>query len=1182
MRLKTIEIKGFKSFAEKTVINFSEPVIGVVGSNGCGKSNIVDAIRWVLGEQKTSALRSDSMTNVIFNGTKNKPAAGLAEVSLVFENHKNILPSEYNEVAIKRILYKDGTGEYYLNGVRCRLKDIHNLLQNTGVSSDSYAIIALSMVDDLLQDKENARLSLFEQAAGVSGFKGRKKETLNKLKHTDEDLARIEDLLAEIEKNLSSLEKQSARTKKYLQLKNDYKELSIELTRFQVASYKNAYKNTTTQLENEEKKNSKLAQDIALLEGNFAKLKESAQKHEEVLAQQQTQLNSTVGKIKGKESDLKMLEQKTFFLLESQQKMQHQIQDAQSKTLHYQQQQMQGESAITLEQEILEIYKKELADIQAQAQAAQQDTQAQKQALQALQEKANLAQNQRFDTEKQLAITQSKIDQANAQITRLQQLIDQQQGQHRGLIQQMQQADNSLLQYEQQLKVEQEIFEDTQAQIAECTETVEKLREQLAKTTRQHDANQNEFKLLQALVESLEGYGESVKFLNKNTTWSQAQTPLLFSDILSTEAQYRTAIESYLEPYLSYYIVHKVEEAVQAIQLLDHNKKGKANFFILNEMEQNSLSQKIENNNNNNALYALDLLQFEPQYAALLQSLLNNVYLVPTANDIPKNISKDAVYITLDGKLTQKANFLRGGSVAAFEGKKIGRKKDLEILAAAIEKSTVEIQEMQADLKAQQQYLQQLRSVNHQKNIQNLQAQVSQWQRQHAVAKSKLDNFQQQEAQYQDDMARQEQFLKMYKREIDSKQTALQVLALEAQEAQNNYQKEQAKVQEANDKAAQLSSAYNNKNIEVLRQQNKVQTLEKEILFAKQQLEEIHKQLHSNTHSTQDTAQDVEKTAAEIQVLKVEIQEGYNLKKQLQETVEESEKQFFKNRGDVQAMEEEIRNLTRQYQNQLQLINQLQNNFSQTKLQLSTLAERIRIEFELNINDIINEEPKYDTYTQGHLEETVETLRKKLQTFGAVNYMAIEAYEETKTRFDFITAQRKDLLEAKAFLMQTLKEIETAATELFMDAFIKVRSHFITVFRSLFEADDTCDLVLSNPDSPLDSRIEIIAKPKGKKPLSINQLSGGEKTLTATALLFSLYLLKPAPFCIFDEVDAPLDDANVAKFNNIIRDFSKNSQFIIVTHNKKTMETVNIMYGVTMVEGLSRVVPVDFRSYALS
>ena len=1181
MRLKTIEIKGFKSFAEKTVINFSEPVIGVVGSNGCGKSNIVDAIRWVLGEQKTSALRSDSMTNVIFNGTKNKPAAGLAEVSLVFENHKNILPTEYNEVAIKRVLYKDGTGEYYLNNVRCRLKDIHNLLQNTGISSDSYAIIALSMVDDLLQDKENARLSLFEQAAGVSGFKGRKKETLNKLKHTDEDLARIEDLLAEIEKNLTSLEKQSARTKKYLQLKNDYKELSIELTRFQVAAYKNTYKNTAQQLEVEEKKNQQHAQEINLLEAKLIKLKEAAQKHEETLAQQQQQLNSTVGKIKAKEADLKMLEQKTFFLQENQQKMLNQIQDAQSKTLHYEQQKNQAKSNINVEQEILEIYKKELSSLSQELQAAQEYTATQKAAIQTLKDKANHAQNQRYDTEKQIAIAQSKIDQATIQINRFQQLIDEGQGQYRVLQQQMQQAENALLQYEQQLKIEQEIFEDTQAQIVECTENIEKMREQLAKITRQHDANQNEYKLLLSLVESLEGYGESVKFLNKNTTWTQAQSPILFSDIISADMQYRMAIESYLEPYLSYYIVHKVEEAVKAIQLLDYNKKGKANFFILDQMQAISPFQKIENTHHN-ALYALDVLQYEPQYASLLESLLMNVYLVNSAEDIPKNIPKEIVYITLDGKLTQKANFLRGGSVAAFEGKKIGRKKDLEILASDIEKSTLQIQELQEDLKRQQQYLQQLRAVNYQKNIQNLQAQVAQFQRQHAVAKSKLDNFQQQEAQHEDDKARQEQLLKMFRREIDTKHTTLQVLLVEAQAAQNRYQSEEQKVQEANEKVNQLSSAYNQKNIEVLRQQNIVQNLEKEILFAEAQLQEIQKQLSSNENSTQGTAADVAKTLKEIEQLKIEIEEGYNLKRSLQQIVEESEKQFFKNRGDVQAMEEEIRNLNRLYQNQLQLLNQLQNTFSQTKMQLSTLAERLRIEFELDINHVINEEPKYDLYTQAHLEDTVGKLRQKLQTFGAVNYMAIEAYEETKTRFDFITAQRKDLLEAKTFLLQTLKEIESAATELFMSAFVTVRTHFISVFRSLFEADDTCDLVLSNPDAPLESRIEIIAKPKGKKPLSINQLSGGEKTLTATALLFSLYLLKPAPFCIFDEVDAPLDDANVAKFNNIIRDFSKNSQFIIVTHNKKTMETVNIMYGVTMVEGISRVVPVDFRAYALS
>jgi chromosome segregation protein len=564
----------------------------------------------------------------------------------------------------------------------------------------------------------------------------------------------------------------------------------------------------------------------------------------------------------------------------------------------------------------------------------------------------------------------------------------------------------------------------------------------------------------------------------------------------------------------------------------------------------------------------------------LLEQLLANVWLFADVSLMPKTENTAATFISQDGKFAQKANFLRGGAALAFEGKKIGRQKNLELMAEQLQTLAAAVETDKKELAQLQQQLHALRQIDHKKNIQQLEQQISQYQRQQLIAKSKIDNFQQQQEQQDEDSQRQEQLLRIYRREQIERNTLLQEQTQKATQAAQYLQQEQQRIQQNKEQLSARSQSANQKNIEVLRQQNTLATLEKDISFARQQIQDIAQRVAQGQETTSTAAQEVietEKQIAEIQML---LQEMYEKKTLYQQQVELSEKEFFVHRGNINAQEEELQQLNRQYQNSLQLINQLQNNFSQTKVQLSTLAERIRIEFEININDVVNQDPDRELFEPADLDERVQKLRQKLQNYGAVNYMAIEAYDETKTRFDFISEQRADLIKAKELLLETLREIEAAATELFMVAFTTVRTHFISVFRSLFDADDTCDLLLSNPTSPLESRIEIVAKPKGKKPLSINQLSGGEKTLTATALLFALYLLKPAPFCIFDEVDAPLDDANIAKFNNIIRDFSKNSQFIVVTHNKKTMESVNIMYGVTMVEGVSRVVPVDFRAFA--
>jgi chromosome segregation protein len=373
-----------------------------------------------------------------------------------------------------------------------------------------------------------------------------------------------------------------------------------------------------------------------------------------------------------------------------------------------------------------------------------------------------------------------------------------------------------------------------------------------------------------------------------------------------------------------------------------------------------------------------------------------------------------------------------------------------------------------------------------------------------------------------------------------------------------------------------VSSAYNQKHIEQVRQQNKLSGIRKELEFCERQYQETQQQLERDRQQLYNSGSELDGVNTDILKTDLDLQELYEEKKSMQGQLSEAEKDFFKVRGNINQFEDEMRRGQKNHQNAIQLVHQLENQFNEIKIQFSTIGERLKVEFELNINELMNREPNHELDAD-ELEQQVERMRRQINEYGAVNPMAIEAYDEAKERYDFIVQQRQDLINSKETLLETISEIDSKATELFMAAFNDARENFIKVFRSLFEEDDTCDLLLTDPQNPLESRIEIIAKPKGKRPLSINQLSGGEKTLTATALLFSLYLLKPAPFCIFDEVDAPLDDANIAKFNNIIKDFSSNSQFIIVTHNKKTMSAVDIMYGVTMVQGVSKVVPVDFR-----
>ena len=378
---------------------------------------------------------------------------------------------------------------------------------------------------------------------------------------------------------------------------------------------------------------------------------------------------------------------------------------------------------------------------------------------------------------------------------------------------------------------------------------------------------------------------------------------------------------------------------------------------------------------------------------------------------------------------------------------------------------------------------------------------------------------------------------------------------------------------------SKASASFNEKNIAFIRQQNKVAAVQRELAFREKQGAELKQAIDQHTKSLALQTTELDGLFDALQQLESNLQTHYAQRRVQEATLSEAEQIYYKARSEISGLEDQLRQLSRQLQDLQVLINRLKDAFNDVKFEISAIAQRIRIEFDLGINDILQQEPER-SMEEAALQEEVDKIKKKLDTYGEINPMAVEAYDEMKGRFDTITTQRDDILHAKNALEQTIREIEETATNQFLASFENVRLYFIDVFRSLFTEDDNCDLILLDPQNPLESRIEIVAKPKGKRPQTISQLSGGEKTLTATALLFALYLLKPAPFCIFDEVDAPLDDANIGKFNRIIKKFSKESQFIIVTHNKLTMAAVDTIYGVYMAEqGVSGVTPVNFKDY---
>src|SRR5882672_10117717 len=1180
MQLSKLEIKGFKSFADKVIINFDEGITGIVGPNGCGKSNVVDSIRWVLGEQKTSALRSEKMENIIFNGTNQRSALQMAEVSLTINNTKNILPTEYSQITITRRLYRSGESEYLLNGVSCRLKDITNLFLDTGVASNSYAIIELGMVDDLLNDRDNSRRMLFEEAAGISKFKKRKKETLKKLEDTDADLERVEDLLFEIEKNMKSLEKQAKQTEQYYKIKEDYKEKSIHLAKVVVNKQKEKFSVIQKQSESENDRKTKLTAEIAEKEALIEKSKAELILKEKTLSSRQKSINEFVSKIRQYESDKQIKNERLRFLNDRVTNLKDQIdQDKKSN-------ERARFSIQSLEAEC-DSAKVILAEITSKAELLKNDYESQKASTYTLQGEADaLRQVHRSRQEESFQLNKA-LEIRDIQISSFKQELDR-------TTNDTSQQSASVAEFEKKLVILQEEVgqkttyldklktdeEEVISRIGSLEKTIEMIREEMTETGRKLDSRQNEYQLTKSLVENLEGFPEAIKFLKKNVGWTK-NAPLL-SDIIATSEEYRVAIENYLEPYLNYYIVDHEAEAYEAINILSDASKGKANFFILDRFEKFSASDVQMYTN---AFPATQIIEFDPKYSRLMSFILDRVYVFDgDLKSIPADDSN--TFVTKSGKITKRRFSLSGGSVGLFEGKKIGRAKNLEKLDIEIKEFSKKLEDVRHSLVDRQRELERLRNNTLKQQIEEAQNAIKLVNDEFISVKTKKEQF---HSMLSSADLRREDILE--KIETLSKETA--EMQPRAQVAQHELQSHDEKLKlmvidltAQNELLSQKSAAYNEQNIFFHQQENRVKSVEQEIRFKQESMQQSNLRIQANADELQKNEEEIQTIASTALTNDEELVGMYVEKEEMEKGLSEAEKEYYNGRGEIDQYDKDLREIQHARQNIDTLLMELQSQLNDSKLQLNSVKERLSVEFNVDLDSVVGEATPEEVEVfakadEDKLRNDVSKIREKLDNMGPINPMAMEAYNEIKQRNDFIITQKEDLLKAKESLFSTIAEIEGVASQTFMEAFNKIKEHFIRVFQSLFVQGDECDLRLVDPNNPLESDIDIIAKPKGKRPLTINQLSGGEKTLTATALLFSMYLLKPAPFCIFDEVDAPLDDANIDKFNAIIRNFSKESQFVIVTHNKRTMTTTDVIYGITMVEkGISRVVPVDLRELA--
>jgi len=1171
MKLKSLRIKGFKSFADETLIHFDKGITGIVGPNGSGKSNIVDAIRWVLGEQKSTELRLTNMTDVLFNGSDRRKPASYARVTIEFENDKGLLPSEYQTVSISRTLYRSGDSEYRLNDVRCRRKDITDLLIDTGIGSNTYAIIELGMVEEILADKDNARRKMFEQAAGVAKFKKRKHETHLKLKSTEEDLNRVEDLLHELDGQLQTLQRQAQKAQRLERLQQQRRQLSIALAYFRTKDIDHALQRVRTAVqtltEQLAEKKAQLARDEAALQ---QQKKQNLDKELAVNRKRRT-LSDWINQIQKLQAEREALLHRREFLQyeirrldQSREEYHKALQEFNERMSQLHQQLAQQRQKLQEAQE----HKKHCEAHYQQIKSKFEQQQAQRQNKEEL---LHEHQRQKSLYEREIAVLTAKLQQLKDQL----QLLNAKETEFNEQLRELQTQEKQLEQLQQ--RVQQQIDQTTEQlnQKHHARQQLQRKFQQLEQTLRQQerqlDAAQNEYQLLKSVQERLEGYPESVRLLHN---YWKGKVPLL-SDIIDVPESYRPAIEAFLGHYLHYFIVDTVDQAHRAIEWLRARQKGMATFFVLKHFTDSrpSVSEPPPE-----LVPALHVVQTDEQYLPLITFLLGHVYLT---KDLQQPLPSDnAVLLHPDTGIWKSKYSIGGGALDLFVGKKLGRKLQLEKLKRKLDDLHKTVQRTHQRLQSLQQQklqlerdIQQLALEDLRKRLASLEERTKQLRSKQQWIQTQINDIQNQRTAIS---RKQQQWQLLLEQAHDQRKAIDKTIHQLLQDVQPEKNNDLEALQQ---QLIRWSEKLQQAQIALVDVQHHVETIEREIRQIQKQRQNLRDKIDAEAKQRQQSQQALEQLLNRFKQIDAELEKLNQKKSDLQVTLQREEEALYKEKNTLLEEEKRIAQMRADIESLREKLDQWQNEEHQLQMRRTELAERMKVQFDIELEDLIGETPQLpESLSPEQLEEKLHKIQQRIDTLGTVNPLAQEAYAQLKERYDHIVTQRDDILKARDSLEKTISEIENQAVDLYMNAFERVRTNFKDVFRRLFHQGDDCDLLLTDPDNPLQSPIEIIAKPKGKRPRTLRQLSGGEKTLTAIALLFSLYLLKPAPFCIFDEVDAPLDDANVMKFNQIIREFSQQSQFIVVTHNKLTMAEIDRLYGVFMQEsGVSGVAEVSFK-----
>ena len=1171
MYLSKIELLGFKSFAHRVRIKFDKGLTAIVGPNGCGKTNVVDAMRWVLGEQKSSLLRSAKMENIIFNGSRNLKPLNLAEVSLTIENTRNVLPIEYTEVTVTRRLYRNGDSEFMLNMVPCRLRDILDLFTDTGMGSDAYSVIELKMIEEIISNKSEERLKLFEEAAGITRYKQRRKQSFKLLESTSRDLSRVDDVVAEVEKKVRSLKLQVRKAEKLRELKKRIRDLDLALSWLKMEELREQLEPMQLRIREEERLNHACATTIATEESASEERELLMLKEENALTESQKRLNESNQRIHALEKALLQYEEHQKSLLSDMTRFRAIISNKEQKSA---------------EEEVRE---RELLGQKAPGEAACEELHAAFHSLVAEHDQLNttlgqqreeLARKRKLCAEEQseanhMALTKHSLESKREYLRSTIERLEAKEAATREKMRESRSAEEELQQESRRKKEEiaeakkqeemtRERLEGMQSRIAEMQEALLLQRSEREKV-------HNQILLANSVLDNFEGMPEGIGFLEKQKSGRPGMGCL--SDLLSLESSCQKAVNAALGDSMSYYVCQSLQEAKEGIANLRSSNKGKVHFLVLDLVSKNN---GVDYPEIAGAQKTAELINYPPELHHALLLMLGKSYVVPDLNRAESLALRypDCSFVTSEGEKFAGRGLLLGGSSKNSEGLRLGRKALRERLQKellALEKTIANEEEALVQLRRELGLIrvdEERREVERltgelgaiEKRAARLDAEESASKREREQAGAERASLVTQKATCETELqkllpaigrkasaaARFSEKIRLLQENLTALESRHHLFGREMQARQSRYKDALRDLEKLNFSITAVAGSRNTLLEEIKRFQAESAAAEKKRLLGRKASEGMKNELEELLLE----AAGEQKKVGDLGLAYRERQAQHH---------------------ESQAM---LRELRRKHDQRQQLLATLTHESMQLEQSLDHLFTEAQVKYNCDLA-LMAEPALDDAYDRNEAKERLELLTKQRAQFGAVNELALDEYETEKERLDFLVSQREDLLKAERELRATIEEINKVALQKFEATFCEVRKNFIALFRELFELEDEADLLIHSDEDPLDAHIEIVAKPRGKKPLSIEQLSGGEKALTALSLLFAIYLVKPSPFCILDEVDAPLDDANVTRFIKLLKKFENNTQFIIVTHNKKTMASCQALYGVTMEEeGVSRLIPV--------